>query len=595
MSEKLIAIAIGPVQDFIAAARRTRDLWFGSHVLSEISKAAAKELQAAGAELIFPAPASNLDLEPDSNLSVANKILAVVPDSLDAQSMASRARQTAHNRWLDFAKDARKLAGLAINEDIWKDQIDDVIEFYAAWVPMNGDYKACRERVERLLAGRKAMRDFLPAKGRAGIPKSSLDGARESVLSDPKKMGREARAKARLRENEQLDAVGLVKRLAGNPEQFVSVSRIAADPWVRHVARHLGGRVKLDQIASLCHSDFASTISDLVFEDFKKEGNVLYPSRLDVLIKDDEMEEHREDKLRPIKYALAQIIERQDEGLGFGEPSPYFAVLVADGDRMGAALSEIESADQHRNFSQQLSQFAGEAKKIVAENHGCLVYSGGDDVLGFLSLDTCLKAARELHDRFGELMEDFGTDKQGRSPTLSVGLAIGHCMEALEDLLEMGRLAEKAAKTGQKPDKSDDRNGLAIHLTTRGADATTVRAQWKGHPDRRLMDWIELLMDDQLPDKLAYELRQMVSEYEEWEEVTPELLQADVRRLLKKKRSSGEKLPEERIERLLQEIKSLENLSQMASELIIAKHLADSLKKSEHHGNTAVENQAWQH
>ncbi len=41
MKSHLIALSIGPVQDFIAAARRTRDLWFGSHMLSEIAKAAA--------------------------------------------------------------------------------------------------------------------------------------------------------------------------------------------------------------------------------------------------------------------------------------------------------------------------------------------------------------------------------------------------------------------------------------------------------------------------------------------------------------------------------------------------------------------------
>ena len=58
MSDHLLAMAIGPVQDFIAAARRTRDLWFGSHVLSEISKAAAKAVadQVGFDALIFPAP-----------------------------------------------------------------------------------------------------------------------------------------------------------------------------------------------------------------------------------------------------------------------------------------------------------------------------------------------------------------------------------------------------------------------------------------------------------------------------------------------------------------------------------------------------------
>lgn len=58
MTSHLLALTVGPVQDFIAAARRTRDLWFRSHLLSEISKAAAKSLRDQGGKLIFPAPAS---------------------------------------------------------------------------------------------------------------------------------------------------------------------------------------------------------------------------------------------------------------------------------------------------------------------------------------------------------------------------------------------------------------------------------------------------------------------------------------------------------------------------------------------------------
>ncbi len=44
MTSHLIEIHIGPVQDFIAAARRSRDLWFGSWLLSELSKAVAKAI-----------------------------------------------------------------------------------------------------------------------------------------------------------------------------------------------------------------------------------------------------------------------------------------------------------------------------------------------------------------------------------------------------------------------------------------------------------------------------------------------------------------------------------------------------------------------
>ena len=78
----VLQIHIGPVQSFIAAARRSRDLWFGSWLLSELSKAAAKSIAENKGEginaLVFPAPASLEDLAANSALNVANKIVAVV-------------------------------------------------------------------------------------------------------------------------------------------------------------------------------------------------------------------------------------------------------------------------------------------------------------------------------------------------------------------------------------------------------------------------------------------------------------------------------------------------------------------------------------
>ena len=40
----LLALSLGPVQEFIAAARKTRDLWFGSELLSGAARAAALSL-----------------------------------------------------------------------------------------------------------------------------------------------------------------------------------------------------------------------------------------------------------------------------------------------------------------------------------------------------------------------------------------------------------------------------------------------------------------------------------------------------------------------------------------------------------------------
>ncbi len=56
MTAHLIQIAVGPVQEFIAQARRTRDLWYGSHLLSEVSRAVARSLhEDPRVVLVFPA------------------------------------------------------------------------------------------------------------------------------------------------------------------------------------------------------------------------------------------------------------------------------------------------------------------------------------------------------------------------------------------------------------------------------------------------------------------------------------------------------------------------------------------------------------
>ena len=68
MATYLILVSIGPVQEFIAQARRTRDLWYGSELLSELSRSVARSLADSGAELIFPHSAAARN--------VANKILA---------------------------------------------------------------------------------------------------------------------------------------------------------------------------------------------------------------------------------------------------------------------------------------------------------------------------------------------------------------------------------------------------------------------------------------------------------------------------------------------------------------------------------------
>jgi CRISPR-associated protein Cmr2 len=545
----LLAISIGPVQEFIAAGRRTRDVWFGSYLLPEISRTVAQAVEAESrkGKLIFPAK-SNAG-------NVANVILAELPGG-DPKEIAAAAKEVAKSRWREFADDAFRQINGFIRTDIWDDQVDDVIEFYAAWVARTEDYREDRRKVMRLLAGRKNCRDFQSAKGRAGVPKSSLDGRRETVFKDG---DREAwTKKLRLLPGEQLDVVGVTKRLGKERGESVprypSVSRVAAETWLSGARkRNSNDLKKLNDACKKLVVKGLNTVREENYQYFPYEGTVIFKDRHPDL--QNELGLANEDLIE-LKAALKSI------GV---EPNPYLAVLVADGDRIGAAIAQIDSPDKHRDFSTALDEFADEARKIVAKCNGVLVYAGGDDVLAFLPIDQCLKCSRDLHEDFGKRLDGYG------SPTLSVGIAIGHFMENLEDLLEYGRTAEKAAK---KP----DRDGLAVHLHKRGGSPIRIRAKWGENPDDRLIHFAELMNGKIIPTKLPYELRSMAKLYENWTK-SAEAIQQDLYRLIAKKSSIGENTVREVLKNSISDMDSNKLLS-FAEELLVSKQIAVAMKQA---------------
>jgi CRISPR-associated protein Cmr2 len=557
----LLAISVGPVQEFIAAARRTRDLWFGSYLLSEIAKAAAKSVQEQGGVLIFPHPDTDLT-SGDDQVNVANVILAELPTG-EPRDVAAKVKQAAQIRWLNFAGEAHREASGIIRQDIWDDQVADVIEFYAAWVQRGGNYREDRQRVMRLLAGRKNLRDFEQAKGRAGVPKSSLDGQRESVFKDPAKepWPERFRNRLRLRQGEQLDVVGLVKRLAGGHQPYPSLDRVAADPWVRGNQ----GKSDFDHLKAACEKlprDILQRLDKTAFPQFAEfpyEGTAVYRSRH--FEWEEELEEHDRPKIKDIHDPLQRL----------PEPKPYLAVLVADGDRMGAAIAALDSPEAHREFSKALAGFANAARMIVQEHYGVLVYAGGDDVLAFLPVDQCLLCARALHEDFRQRLANYG------HPTLSVGLAIGHFLENLEDLLDHGRAAEKAAKNVAGKD------ALAVHLHKRSGAPIKMASRWDTKPDQRLTLYAELLQHEALPSKLPYDLKKLIDIYqaEGWQDaVRRQALQKDALRIIADKQPRAGRRYMAQVRGIVGELNTVADLRHFCDELLIARHLDDAFDQS---------------
>ena len=241
MTFYLLSISIGPVQEFIAAARKTADLFAGSQLLQEVVAAAANKFD--GAESIFPAKAGDGTEKAKAEGGGANKILAVIQgDSILLAQRAKAAEDAARGCLLDLWKTHSAELGKDIHEERAEAQLKSFLEVYAAWVPTtDATYAKDRETVERLLAGRKALRNFDPLnQDDAGVPKSPLDPAYASVLAlEGLQVARHLQNDPpfNFKASETLDAVSLLKREFGRREPKIR-GKVLNTHTLAHRARH---------------------------------------------------------------------------------------------------------------------------------------------------------------------------------------------------------------------------------------------------------------------------------------------------------------------------------------------------------------------
>lgn len=503
MTEHLLAIHIGPVQEFIAAARRTADLWAGSQLLLEVVGAAAATFD--DADRVFPR-------DPDGG--GANRILTFVAG--DPAAAVARAENAARDHliqcWRTYTGRLNDSQRRALDLERGDRQIRDFLTVMGAWVPVasRAEYGAARERVELLLRGRKATRDFTPATGDdAGLPKSPLDPSLPTI----RRHGTEhAQALAKgplfLKHTESLDAISLLKRIKG-----------------------------------------------------VTEGDKVLSTR-----------------------ALAQRAkdpDAVDSPTGSGDPDDdatppdhaYFAIVVADGDRMGQLLERLaaspDGVDRHRTVGRNLDAFADSARRKLRVS-GQPVYCGGDDVMAFLPVTTALSVTQELAHEF--------TATLGGESTLSAGVAVVHYKEPLSTGLARARRAEQEAKR--------QRDAICVAIHTRGGFPRSIVRRWA---ELRLDDWQRHFAEQHLPAGLPYELHQLAIG---WPSNLPAAaLAGEAERVINRKIERTEDSDDAKTA-LIQFIRDClgaggnpaEALSQIAEELTMARFLAGTVEEKEGDG-----------
>ena len=385
----LFLFTIGPVQGFIAQARKTRDLYAGSAILGELTNAGIQCVTAKNEQNIIIVPDPDLKAKP-------NRFLARIYDD-DPLSFGKAVEECVKSKWVTIALQAFRDADAAISiapiiiefdqdqkmvlekealEHVTPcgaaNQILDLLEIYWVILPYDedmNDYREMHEELQQRLAAIKNTRKFNqidepPAR------KCSLDGERNALYYRPAasdKIAQVGEAQVKHLQNgavpltknqlldigEGLSAVSLVKRFYSRGTDFPSTPKIALLNVIHDIENSEPGK----EYKRLFHCDEHFN-EQLYFEDnltaayLKKQGYQELVDQGNLL------------KIRGVQQKIADLFRNKPQKM-----SKYYALLVFDGDSMGSTWSGDTIADSLRleefqsNASRRLQLFQQELAK----------------------------------------------------------------------------------------------------------------------------------------------------------------------------------------------------------------------------------------
>lgn len=432
MNEMYFHFKLGPVQSFVAQARRTRDYWAGSFLLSWLSAVAMVLVERRGGKIIVPLPQRDfLDAVAGKSRgegprfgSIPNRFIAKVGGDFEPEGLlrdlAQAWEQLAEHVWrqdLDGSPDATRA--------IWERQTRFAAFWQPAWCLTD------EEKADHLLDRRGGWRAHT-APDEPGVKCTVMDGWQE--LSGAERPGRAVKtfwSRQRwghdVREDECLCALAFIKRRFARhfdkfsaslsddltirgwqvPVNVPSLAYMATAPWLAHVIMHPKNSVPtLETLADAAdkledRGEITSRIRCLVDAARQKFNRDTHPlMQVDAKVfhaneLDNENQYPDAAKVRAMKAALGAIAA--DQPL-----SPFCALLLLDGDSLGALL---RTADRD-GVSQALQIFTERVPRIVDKHSGFLIYAGGDDVLALLPLDDALACAVELRGSYQQAFRD---------------------------------------------------------------------------------------------------------------------------------------------------------------------------------------------
>ena len=462
---------LGPVQGFVAQARRTRDFWAGSFILSWLSAVAIKSVTIQGGSILFPKADDDFLAWLEGNPQGKKPVQGSVPNrfkaKVDGDFKPSQVSENVQTAWWALAEviyendlqshvDTKKHKN---TRDIWEQQIKHFWEI--SW--------AITDDVEdsALLDQRKNWRNHLPP-AEHGVKCMMMDGLQElsgipapnskamDVFWIPLREQGKHGMKTDLREQEHLCAVAFVKR------RFVRYFSELKQPMSDHTWILKGWQLKpgapsVTYMAAVHWLEKALAQTDIeqlqAFHDVAEkltdehpewdiqikcieessgdknwktlDGNMYFRS---VLENDNQYDQA---KARLVINALVALTKSAK----LKPATPFYAILMMDGDSLGKQMS-----DKHKQpvITEGLQQFTKQVPIIVQDHDGFLIYAGGDDVLVILPLEDampCAVALKQYYD--GCFTQDsVNTSLSGAIEYAHIKMPLTRVLKDAHDLLD---------------------------------------------------------------------------------------------------------------------------------------------------------------
>lgn len=498
----LFLFTIGPVQGFIAQARKTRDLYAGSQILSELIaeglRAFKKEFPSG--KVIFP----NWDGAEDASLP--NRFIGRVeadPSELKAKAVAIQ--QVVEEKWMGIAEESLKKAGVE-KPSGFDAQIEALLDIHWVFNEIKTDYAEAYEGLERLGGAVKNIRSFEQYQynglGESGR-KCSLDGEANALFYRKRRNETTGRWElpamithnklddksdltdkfddSEWSEGEALGAVGTVKRLYKRGDNrfstYPSTTIIAlqkqlnehkdeAEKFKVHFGKeNLGSLLKqFDNVQIEFREDWKPWNDQYYYEENLTSKNIPNSSQLKLVL-----EGHK------------SLTNKSLTKAGFRQEK-YYAVIRFDGDKMGEWLSGKKSKPEtdleafHTTLSNALAEFSKKAKEYLdkSEGKGHTVYAGGDDFLGFVNIHHLFEVMKYLRQHFDEIVNQkiSAYKKPGKNLTFSAGIVIAHYKMPFSEVLKKAKAVEKAAKD------EGGRNAFGIAVMKHSGEVQEAVYKW---------------------------------------------------------------------------------------------------------------------